>query len=948
MEDLGKRLWEQFEYIRKNQVENRLIFQLRITPEEVNVLQSVARLFGPYSAYPTQDGIEKFWKTDGLIFLLLFTYTKYVHKNDSQFWVGWQHWSRARPSSDLLNPKIYDYIKSFSDKYSLFLYSPNRNEYVSSLRTHAFLGNWTIEKILETFFHFSLLYPFNLDQHDRETYLKDILAQYAEKPSENSEDDDEQDVTPFHFRKSFRMASFLQNGSVFNELKDIFYVLHQAVVSNVQGNDKVLKLSDSIESYIQDAVKNFLVLMKSTRYEEIISESIKESGGRRYNFRRPGLYLNMNNLLLTLHIPQQPAFTKNPYSNYSLKVTSDNKKIEERSLEYRYYNDIPRYTREEDIELRHYNGSLAWDVCLNGFSNKHYKCTEKVLYFRSDGNQIDLPLLQEQELYILVPDKCAFECDDASPVKVPDTNYSIYCIQCNSKTLLFVDNKFISPMAQKIPDLIERQSGVIYESIKIIDPIGEMHPVYRSFPTFTIRAKNENLLKEEYPMFFNNKEVRYSITPKTLLYDGTDDILFDVLIPESNCCDSGVSVNYIEIGINKQYSRKIIILRSLSFSFTDTIYFLKKDVRVQNLDFDSCNSFFSGSYNFPMKDSNTRFRVKFDDEEYRLVLQPPLIEATLDGKDIPELLWGDKVFDKEIFINSDLDDIRVFARFSDKSEKRLNLVHIANKRTIPLDSLAQSKYMDYDFASIVLIFKNREKVITTIYFRFTFLDAPRFFCNEQGVYQSTLVEKEGLFLICKTIGSDKMTYFGVLTYLATGAQYRFLLQGNNNVTSPIYITDQFTSNGRCKLEIYSKQELMGYKNGKENIEYSQEFDKLYDEPIYEIKKNSISIGTIIDINSSDAGDVKNFLLRIDDELTGDDGYLADGFFIHNGNEIYHTNFNPYFLTNIQIDGTAITCSIQDTNNQYPVLDRFGRVNPLKMDDINPIKIHEVSGKVFNY
>ena len=85
MEDLGKRLWEQFEYIRKNQVENRLIFQLRITPEEVNVLQSVARLFGPYSAYPTQDGIEKFWKTDGLIFLLLFTYTKYVHKNDSQF-----------------------------------------------------------------------------------------------------------------------------------------------------------------------------------------------------------------------------------------------------------------------------------------------------------------------------------------------------------------------------------------------------------------------------------------------------------------------------------------------------------------------------------------------------------------------------------------------------------------------------------------------------------------------------------------------------------------------------------------------------------------------------------------------------------------------------------------------------------------------------------------------
>ena len=86
-------------------------------------------------------------------------------------------------------------------------------------------------------------------------------------------------------------------------------MLHQAVVSNVQGNDKVLKLSDSIESYIQDAVKNFLVLMKSTRYEEIISESIKSQAEEDITLGA-GLYLNMNNLLLTLHIPQQPALPR--------------------------------------------------------------------------------------------------------------------------------------------------------------------------------------------------------------------------------------------------------------------------------------------------------------------------------------------------------------------------------------------------------------------------------------------------------------------------------------------------------------------------------------------------------------------------------------------------------------------------------------------------------------
>jgi len=946
MEDLGKRLWEQFEEIIQNQIDNRLIFQLRITPEEVKALQAVARSYGRFSANPVQVGIERYWKTDGLIFLLLFVYTKYVHNRDLQFWVGWEHWSHAGVSSDLLNPKIYNYIKSFSDKYALFLYSPNRNEYVSSLRTHAFLGNWTIEKILETLFHVALRYPFSLDQYDREAYLKDTLEQYAEKPSENSEDDDEQDVIPFHFRKSFRMALFLQQDNVLNELQGIFHVLHQAIVANVQGSDRFLKLSDSTESYIHDAVKNFLVMLKSTHYEKLISESIKESGGSRYNFRRPGLYLNMTNLLLTIHIPAQRTFTKNPDSKYSLKVTSDNKKIE-RLLEYRFYNDSPIYTREEDIEIRHYNGSLAWDVCLNGFSEKHYTCNEKVLYFRSDGNRIDLPLSQEQELYVLVSDECVFECDDASPAKVPDTNYSIYCLQCNSKTLLFVDNKFVSPMAQDIPDLMERQSDVIYESVKIIDPIGETHPVYHSFPAFTIRSKNENMLREEYPVFINNKEIRYSITAKKLLCDGTDDILFDISIPETNYCDSGASVYHIEIGITKQYSKRIFLLRQLAFSFTDTMYFSKKDVRVQNLVFDSCNTFFSGSYAFPMKDNNTRFRLKLDNEEYRLVLQPPLIEATIDGKDILELLWGDNVFDKEISIDSDLDDIKVLARFSDKSEKRLNLVHIANKRTIPLNSLAQWKYMGCDFANIVLVCKNQEKIITTICFRFTFLDAPHFFCNEQDVSQSSLVDKEGLFLICRTIGSDKVTYSGVLTYLATGAKYSFPLQGNNNVTSPVFITDQFVPNGNCKLEIYSKQKLMGHINGIESIEYSQEFQKLYDEPVIEQKEVLVAIGTIIDINCSDAGTIKNFFLRIDDELAGDVGFLAEGYFIHNGNQIYHSEFNPYLLTNIKIDGTTVTCSIRDANSQHPVLDRYGRVNPLKSDEVNPIRIHEISGKVLD-
>ena len=948
MEDLGKRLWEQFEEIIQNQIDNRLIFQLRITPEEVQALHSVAWSFGKMTYEPVRDNIKKYWKYEGLIYLLLFTFTKYVHTKDIRFWEGWEQWTRADTSSDLHNHKIYYYIKSFSDKYNLFLYCPNRNEYVSSLRTHAFLGHWTILKTINTLFFLTLRHPYHLDQYDREAYLRETLEQHAEKPSDNSEDDDDQDLAPFAFRKSFRMASSLQKAAVFDELKDIFRVLHQSIVAYVMSSDKIVKVPDLAEPYIHEALENFLLQVQSGEYASDITEAIAETSGKRFNFRRPGLYLDMHSLLLTLHVPEQRVFNLDPHSIYSVSVESGNQKLPERILDYRYYKDNPYSTREEEIEILYFENYVKWKICSKGFPFKDYSWKGKVLYFRSDGHPIELPLTQEQEWFILVPDDCQFECDGASKAKVEHTNYSIYCVQSRQDTLFFVDGDFISPMSQNIPNLLERKRDFVYRSASIIDPVGETHPVYHSFPGFSIRTKNEKMLRDEYPMYIDKEEINYCITNRTPICDGTDDVLFDIEIPDEYVSKSGISVYQLDVGVSERYSRTICIVQNLSFSFTESLYFSRKEVRVKTLDFDSCDTFLSGSYIFPMKDNNTKFRFMVDNNEYKLVLEPPLIEVSLDGKELPELVWADDVFDKKVCIVSELEGIAVKARLNDKSEIKLNQFRITNNRTISLDTLAQWKYMGYGNVELVLCCNSQEKIITTVYLKFCFLDGPRFLCNEPGLSDAPLVGKDGLYLIGKMIGSSTTAYTAQLTYLATGETYSFPLHCNNSKVEALFITDRFVPNGRCKLEIKSIKEVMGYTNSIESIEYSNEFQQLYEEPIQEIKPVSIKEGVVFEIDDSDAGVVKNFFLRIDDELAGEDGFIAEGFFIHGDKTIYHTEFNPYTITNITYDGKNLTCSIKNNDGQHPFLDRYGRVNPLNTNKIDSVRIRTVLGKILDF
>lgn len=733
---------------------------------------------------------------------------------------------------------------------------------------------------------------------------------------------------------------------VFEELKEIFRLLHNAVLSFVSQKYPAKKRIEFSEPYIQTFVEKFYADLQAGKYEESIKGKLEESKSKEWHFRRPGIYLDSNSMMLKLHVPEQRVFNTDAKSNYSVMVYYGNQRIE-RILDFRYYNERPYCTREEEIPLQRYHGDLTWKVCRNGVPIKEYRINKKVLYFRNDGNSIELPLILEQELYVLVPEGCLFECDDASKIQIPDTNYSIYSVYCKTDTLLFIDDSFFSPMAQKIPDFMEKKKNVVYKSVKIINSNKDANPVYWSFPGFSIRAKDEKTLRNDYPIWINNIETTYSIEKKVTLCDGTDDFLFDIKIIDPEISGYGVHAYNLKIGCQGQYNRQIIIIPELSFSFTEPLFFSQKDVRVKHLGFDSSETVFSSTYPFPMKVNNTKFRINIEGDEYRIALQPPLIEITIDGKELPKTLWYDDVLEKSILITSEIEEISTETRFSDNSERKLNQLRTANGVIVSLRPLAQDRIVGKDFATISIVCNGSEKVITTIYFKFNFIEGPRFFCNEQGFSQSSFVDREGLYLTSKMIGSEDIIYNGIITYLATGEKHSFPLQMNKGVILPVFITDKFIPNGRCSLEISSEKKLMGCKNGVKKIEYEKEFNKLYDEPVVENIPISIKIDTIIEFDSSDVGFVNNFFLRIDDELTGNDGFLAEGFFLHNKNEVPLTDHNPYTITEIKIDGNKVSCTITDNKGHLPVLDRYGRVNPRKMDDIFPKSINTISGEIID-
>lgn len=944
MDDLGHRLWEQFEEILKNQKGKKIISQLKINSDEVNVLHSIALSFTTGDIIPNRNKISKYWKNDGLIYLLLFTFTKYIYQPDKRFWEEWKLWTKADTSSDLCNPKIYYYIENFSNKHSLFLYKLHRNEYVGSLKTQAFIGLWTLKRLLETLFFMALQYPYHLDQNDRDSYLYEILDQAGQEPSGEIEKEDDLEMASFQFRKSFRLAAYLQKEIAYKELVQVFKDLHEIVLSLVGERKRRNKGLIYLEPYIQDCIDNFESSIQLGQYETLINESIQESKEKRKIFRRPGIYLDTETLYLTLHVPEQRIFNDDVRSIYRVLVNYVLNK-EERKLNFRFFNDIPYFTRSEDITLFTYTGQLIWEIFKNHTLIKANTIKEPVLLFQLNGNRIELPINQEQDIYILLPEKCDFECDNASINNVPNTNYSIALVNCNKETLLYINGSFISPFAQDIPRLTENKNKVIYESVKILDSQDETNPVYREFPSFSVRAKSERELRDLYPLYINNKEINYIITQRKPLCDGSDNFIYSIIIPDNEKKHSGIGLYDLKIGNPILYSKKVFIITNLTFSFTEPLFFNEKHIRVENLSFDLFESICPASYFFPMKDNNCKFKIKIIDEVYRIVLQPPLIKCLLDDQELQDIEWCDDVIDKNLCIISEIEHLQVFLQYPDKTMRVLYPSKSGNKRIYLLNSLDQDKLLRSDPVHIVVKSNNQEKIITTIYFKFSFIEEPRFHCKEEGYLNSSIIKDDGLYLIGKTIGSKNENYQGILIYKATGQEYKFSIKPNSTIAQTFFITDDYVVNGNSSLSIRRSKKTIGQSKIQEIIDYEKDFKKLYEDPEEEENLYSLEIGSLLEVENSDGGTINNFFLKIDDELCNDDGFLANGYFLINQNDIQHTEFNPYTITNISIEGNTVECNITDKDGRPPNIDQRGRVNPLS--GVNFTQIKKIYAKLIN-
>jgi len=944
--DLGKRLWEQFEEICRKQPKNRILFQLRITPEEVAALQSVAHAFGGFYYDPVREDIIKYWKYDGLIYILLFTFAKYVHKKEERFWVGWEKWAKPDSTSDLLNPKNYQYIKSFSDNHDLFLYCPNRNEYVSSLRTHAFLGQWSLDHILRAFVIVLLKYLYRLDNADRDYLLKEVLDQISENPTENIEDDEDTEQLPFHFRKSFRMAAFLQNALVFDQLQELFRLIHESVIRSANQTFTEITIPDHVEPYIQEIVAGILQEPVSSKYSTIIRENYTGSDGIRHRFRRPGIILDPESMMLKLFIPEQRVFNREAGFRFKVLIAIGSEEFET-PLSFRYFSNQPFCTREQELDILAYHGSVSWKICRNGITIKENHVEEKVLYFDTEGNGIQLPLTEAQDVFILVSDDCSFECDDASPFDLENVKYKVFFTTCNENTLFLVDNVFISPFAKKVPNFVEKHKDSVYQSVSIISADNAIYSVYKVFPEFAIRAKDEKTLRSSYPLYLDDIKIEYTILKKSSLYDGSDEYVFDIAIPASYHVSQSVSRFDLEIGAPVKLKKTLFIIKNLEFSFSDPLYFSRDEVRVQALFFESCETFFSGSYSFPMKDNNTRYRIMLDNEEYRLGLIPPIIHVTLDNLPVPEISWWEDIYDKKMHIATDLSSLRVFVRFSNKTERMLSPVLINGQREYALSGLSRANIPCDDPVDMVVDINGKQKLITTIYYKFAFLEDPRFLCSDQCNTSSPLINKEGFFMFAKMMGSKRKKYEGVLTYLTTGQDYKFDLPISEHGLESVFITDQFVVNGRSKLTVQSKSAVFGKKEKIEAVEYERIFDSLYEENQREAQDVvKITTESILEVESSSGTCIYNFFLEIDDDLFGAEGFLANGFFIaKNGSKIYHTFFNPYTITDIIFYGNEISCTIKDKNGKCPGVDKYGRVNPIRPATTGMQRIQSIYAKV---
>lgn len=973
--DLSEYTWLAFSEQKKAQIDSVLLYDLTLTSDEVSLIQSIMRNHFKNVYNPDWDLLRRQWSYDGIFFLSCFVYAKYVRSPNEKFWDGWRKWTGEESSLSANNGNHYNEIKKFASQHSLFLYETTKKTmYVSSFSTHAFFNAAHCVDIYHFLKIIAIGNPYRMDVSEQKELLAEIIQLIANRvkfdQSEKEEEIDEIDSIKNFYRlhRGFRRACLNSSNLVLRAIEIPFRMILSTVLSG-GTTDFLAEYQSNLEQFQIIGYQQFMKEL-SEETQDLQKFLGKRTTGKK-RFFRPEYRFNFEEKQLEIWIPEMRIETDLNNVEIRVIIQGDNLNLSV-PIEPRLYRSFCIGTEEKHIVLERFDSKIVCDIQENNVSVRSFSLNEKFLIFDIEGDVLPLPCRVEQEAFLLVPHGTYFDEKEFSIYEVKkNANYRIFQFYMNEDSCFILGDSIISPFFSEIPNFRILDKYLV-DGVFLSDDIGLKISVYSEFPIIQIRAENREQLRIKFPLLINEQKYSYDILAENIITDGSGESCFTVGLSDDIKKTYLGQVVSMKMGGCCEYKAVFIVLRNLSKKFTQDYYIDEDDIRVAELSFDNSDKLFIRSYIFPMKDNNVRFKLSINDKEFKLCLAPPCLDVRFcDGTYLNKDAWHSLIASKTLSIVNTLAGINLMARYDTGEERVFRSILKDGKLNFDLQFL----HRDNTFANKVEIYacflapntKKQEK-LCTVYSRFTVLSPLKFSFISEISSIKNLIKETGQYLTMSYIGEPSLEYTARLLNIRNGKQKIFMIPESTGVPTPIRISNGIVEDGIYTFSVVSKKMIMGMKSCKEQIEYSQENIEILSGEIkqtikkdskdiiihnkfttksqlhyLEIEETKIEIGTIINcIETFDGHAVRNFYLKIYDESVDGSSYLADGFFVIDGSNHYHTKFNPYNIQKIQFHNKDIHFEITDKDGRSPDVDSQGKINPLSTNNRD---LYQVDGMI---
>lgn len=948
--DLVETTWDRFLKLKEEYHDKVLLYDIVLSSEQILEIQTmlIKHVNGSYN--PLWDTLRKKWSYEGILFLSCCVFAKYERKENEKFWYGWKKWIGQEINNPNSHLNMYAELKKFASSQQLYLYSsPKKTMYVSSFNTHAFMSAAHCVGI----FHFLKLVAignmYRMDIAEQKELLvytiNAIGAGVNEDSSTNDDDSDDSEHTKKYYglHRGFRRASAFNPSAVCNALEVPFRMVLNTILS-AGKYDFLSDFQESLEPFIVIAYKRFLQDLSDETAD--LQKIVIGSTGRRKRCNKPEYRYDFDSNQLVLSIPEMRLDPESEDMMISVVLHGQNVCIES-SLDIRYYRSILIGTAEKNIPVTKFFPGLICDIKENNTIIRSFDMGDKYHIFDDNGDVLSLPCRNAQDAFVLVQYGIEFISSDNSVFFEDESmGYAMYQVHINEETCFIIGNVMISPFFIDIPifrivnEHLDTGSYLLDEQVQKIR-------IYHELPKFQIRSTSREDLILNFPVRINGKSFEYQIESEILLMDGSGETCFTVTFDEQVNEKYHNKVIDIRFALGYSYSLKCIVLRGLKYAFTHSYYRNDSDVRVSELIFEQSDQIYSRNYTFPMKDKNTRFKIKLNDTEYRLCLVPPSLDMRLsDGTPIVPEVWHSVISSKTLFVSDSFKNICLELEFETGEKSKIHGNRNDSLISFPLSCLHRDNTLSGRVEVSISFYSSGAEIkekFCTVYSVFTSLKPVRLNYRDSATAIRNLINEKGQYLLIECIADPGISYQVNVTNKQQSASVTVDIPNDQDKIKCMKICDNMFVDGKYDLTIISKRFSMGMSGSDEKVEYeikdlivcSGEIVKIKQVEQRDLKDENKSEQIINDnmvlkcVKTESGNLIRNFYLKIFDESIDGAGYLADGYFVAPDNRRqFHTLFNPYFISNLSQKGNDVFFEITDKEGKYPSVDVYGRVNCL--------------------